>query len=130
MCIGKAALFFDESVEALAACQALCVTCPLFQDCTRYALTHDLEFGIFAGLTPGVRTKIRAGTPYVDWRRGWKNRQRRTPPGKRAKGRGEMPPCVKCESQDRIVRYGRSRESNRQRYLCKTCRATFLGEEL
>jgi hypothetical protein len=129
-CIGKWELFFEESIEALEACQALCLKCPLFQDCTRWALTHDLEFGIFAGLTPGVRAKIHAGTPYVDWRRGWKQRQRRTPKGKRTKGQAEKPPCVHCGCQDKIVRYGRSRESNRQRYLCRICRKTFLGEEL
>lgn len=130
MCMGKWELFFSESVEALEACQSLCLKCPLFQDCTRWALTRDLEFGTFAGLTPGVRVKIRAGTPYYDWRRGWNQRNRRKPPGKRSRGRGEMPPCVNCETPDKVVRYGRSRESNRQRYWCRTCRKTFLGEQL
>ena len=133
MCIGKWELFFDESIEALAACQALCVKCALFQECTRWALTRDLEFGVFAGLTPQVRSRIRlTGEQYYDWRRGW-SRRRRTKnriSGKFSQGRREMPPCVNCGLPDRVVRYGRSRESNRQRYQCRACRKTFLGETL
>jgi|SRR5215831_9827100 len=73
-CIGKRDLFFDDSIEALAACQALCVKCPVFQDCTRWALANydALEFGTFAGLSEQVRRRIAEGVEeYYDWRRNW-----------------------------------------------------------
>jgi len=74
MCIGHRDLFFQESIEALAQCQGLCVKCPLFQDCTRWTLANyeALEFGIFAGLTEQVRARIFYGAEeYYDWRRDW-----------------------------------------------------------
>jgi len=145
-CIGKRDLYFDESIEALAACQAICVTCPVFQACTRWTMQQHrlgkLEFGIFAGLTPHVRDKIVEGKePYYDWRREW-NRRNYVPRiaadvsrraykagrGKRMQAKAEMPLCPFCGVRNRVCRYGRDRD--RQRYRCYTCRLSFLGEEM
>jgi hypothetical protein len=145
-CVGKRDLYFDESIEALAACQAICVICPVFQACTRWAMAQhregNLEFGIFAGLTPHVRDKIVDGkTHYYDWRREWNRRHYvsriaaqssraayKAGRGKRAQAKAEMPLCRFCGQQDRVCRYGRDR--GHQRYRCYACRASFLGEEM
>jgi len=76
-CIGKQHLYFDDSIEALAACQALCASCPLFQPCTRWTLqNYKLQpFGIFAGLTEHVRARIFYGAEeWYDWRTDWRQR--------------------------------------------------------
>ena len=147
MCRGKRDQFFDESIEGLAACQALCVVCPLFRDCTRWTLSQpvrDLEFGIFAGLTPHVRAQIASGkVEYYDWRQDWhryhytkklaaaKSRQiYKTGRGKAVRTRLSMPPCAYCDDPAGVVRYGRARETSQQRYRCRSCRKTFLGERL
>lgn len=145
-CIGKRDLYFDESIEALAACQAICVLCPVFQDCTRWSMEQhrlgNLEFGIFAGLTPHIRDKIVAGQKaYYDWRREWNRhhyvhriaadssrRAYRAGRGKRKQAKAEMPRCVRCDSRERVCRYGR--EGSHQRYRCYACRLSFLGKEL
>lgn len=144
-CIGKRDLYFDESIEALAATQAICVVCTLFEDCTRWAIQQHrlghLEFGIFAGLTPHVRDKIVEGEKaYYDWRRDWNRRHYvprmaagtyrrayRAGQSKRKRAKAEMPLCVRCHSRERVCRYGRERR--RQRYRCYACRLSFLGEE-
>jgi hypothetical protein len=142
-------LYFDDSIEALAACQAICVTCPLFQDCTRWTLANypDLPYGIFAGLSEHVRARINAGaTQYYDWRREWNNRyyngrktqaaQRRllrSGNGKRHRGKADMPPCPHCGQTEHVCRNGRSinvTRPDRQRHRCTDCQKNFVGEEL
>lgn len=142
-------IYFDDTIEALEACQAICVRCPVFRDCTRYSLTHynDLEFGIFAGLTAGVRKRIHEGKEvYYDWRQDWNKRhwaeklaakklreQYRAGERKRAKSKEDMTPCPFCEQQDTVSRNGRqprSMQPDRQRYHCRGCNRNFLGEEL
>jgi hypothetical protein len=142
-------LFFDESIEALAGAQAICVRCPLFQDCTRWALAHydELHYGTFAGLTADVRARIHAGVEqYYDWRRSWNKRyysQRkaqavekrflRAGNGKRRQSKVNMPSCPHCEEIDHVCLNGRSRNitrPDRQRYRCTACKKNFLGEEL
>lgn len=146
MCVGKRDLYFDDSIDALAACQALCFQCPVFQACTRWTLGNyrDLPFGTFAGLNENLRARLAAGTEeYYDWRQGYNRRnhvRRKADEISRAlwkNGRGkssqkklEMPPCVNCGLPDAVSRYGRDRDTNRQRYQCGACRIRFLGEEL
>jgi hypothetical protein len=142
-------LFFDDSIEALAACQAICVTCPVFRDCTRWTLANyqDLPFGIFAGLSEHVRARIHAGTEqYYDWRRDWNRRyysgrkaqaaQRRllrSGEGKRRRSKDTMPPCPHCGQTDHVCLNGRSinaKRPDRQRHRCTDCKKNFLGGEL
>jgi hypothetical protein len=142
-------LYFDDTLEALAATQAICVTCPLFQDCTRWTLANypDLPYGIFAGLNEHVRTRINAGTEqYYDWRQDWNRRYysgrmaqatwkrlRRSGNSKRHQSKATVPPCPYCEQTEHVCHNGRSVNAtrpDRQRYRCTTCKRNFLGEEL
>lgn len=141
-------LYFDDSLEALAACQAICVRCPVFRDCVRFSLRNypDLEVGIFAGLTADVRKRIyQRKEVFYDWRQDWNKRhwterlaakklreQYKAGERKRARSKGDNPPCPFCEQQAPVARNGRQANSvtTRQRYHCKSCNRNFLGEEL
>lgn len=142
-------LYFDDSIEALEACQAICVRCPVFRDCTRWTLSNyeNLEFGTFAGLSEHVRKRIYQGREtYYDWRQDWTRRHwkerlaaKRLREGyragdrKRTRSKGEMPPCPFCEGHDCVFRNGRQARRtlpDAQRYHCRICNKNFLGEEL
>ena len=143
-CIGRHE-YFDDTIEALAVCQSLCVTCPVFQDCTRWTLAnYDRQpYFTFAGMNERVRARINTGEPYYDWRRDWNRRyytrrkaakssrtRYKSGRGKRAQARAEMPPCPICLSHMTVTRYGRDQTTNCQRYHCATCKKTFKGEPL
>lgn len=132
-------LFFGEAIEDLAACQAICVRCPVFRDCTRWTLANydALEFGIFAGLNEHLRERLHAGVEqYYDWRQDWirkyystarAKRLLRAGLGKRAQAKEEMPPCPRCGAES-VVRNGR--QGRYQRYHCHGCNRNFQGERL
>lgn len=137
--------YFDTTIEALAVCQSLCVTCPVFQDCTRWTLeNYDRQpYFTYAGMPEQVRARINAGEPYYDWRREWNKRywtgrktakayrlRSRSGQGKRAQAKAEMPPCPLCLTHLAVTRYGRDQTTNCQRYHCADCRKTFQGESL
>jgi hypothetical protein len=138
--------YFDNSIEALAVCQSLCVNCPVFQDCTRWTLAnYDRQpYFTYAGMSERVRARINAGEPYYDWRRDWNKRHRRytkrradeiyrvryrSGRSKRAQAKAEMPPCPICLNHLTVNRSGRDRDSH-QRYHCTSCKKTFQGEQL
>lgn len=142
-CVGRHE-YFQESLEALEVCQGLCVTCPVFQDCTRWTLAnYDRQpYYIFAGLTQDVRGRIHAGLEsYYDWRKDWHRthltervaaRKLRASyqagERKRAKAKTEMPHCPHCGHQDTVCRNGLQEDrQHRQRYHCRTCDKNFLG---
>jgi predicted RNA-binding Zn-ribbon protein involved in translation (DUF1610 family) len=137
--------FPDEGheIQALADAQAICARCPVFQDCTRWTLANypNLEFGIFAGLTPSVREKLWNGDiDYYDWRQDWAKRwyvthraQLRAKrlleagQGKRAQAKANMPVCPHCGQNSTVCRNGTVR--NKQRYRCTDCNKNFSQEE-
>jgi hypothetical protein len=142
-------VYFDEGIEALATCQSICVRCPVFRDCTRWALANyeNLEYGTFAGLTQDVRRRIYQGKEtYYDWRQEWNRRhwkarlaaktlRERYLAGerKRSLAKTDMPPCPLCDQQDYVSRNGRQThrgQPDRQRYHCRNCNRNFQGEEL
>lgn len=139
-CIGRHE-YFDDTIEALAVCQSLCVTCPVFQDCTRWTLSnYDRDpYFIYAGLTQDVRGRIHAGLEsYYDWRKDWRRthltervaaRKLRASylagERKRAKAKTEMPHCPHCDHQDAVRRNGF--QDGHQRYHCRTCNKAFQG---
>ena len=142
-------LYFDDTIEALAACQAICVRCPVFRDCTRWTLANyeDFPYGIFAGMTEDVRRRIHQSKEvYYDWRQEWNRRHLneriaarklrenyQAGERKRAQAKTEMPLCPFCHQQATVSRNGRQVNlvlSDRQRYHCRTCNRNFLGEEL
>jgi hypothetical protein len=146
MCIDHQDIYFSEKWEDFARCQALCVQCPLFKDCTRWTLANypDLPFGTFAGMHQDLRARIYSGREdYYDWRQDWNRREyvrkvsravnrrnQRQGVSKRARKTEELPPCPLCECSEAVTRWGRDRETNRQLYRCVDCRKQWRGEEL
>lgn len=60
-------LFFLEQYEnqyhgKLAAAREICATCPVVDDCLRFALNNHIQFGIWAGTTPLQRKHMRRNT--------------------------------------------------------------------
>jgi WhiB family redox-sensing transcriptional regulator len=49
--------FLDEHRQAEAA--AICERCPVQAACLEYALEHDERFGIWGGLSPRERARLR-----------------------------------------------------------------------
>jgi WhiB family redox-sensing transcriptional regulator len=37
----------------------ICLGCPVLGECTSYALTHDERYGVWGGLTPAERDRLR-----------------------------------------------------------------------
>jgi len=52
--------FFPQSMTTTAAARAvsLCNSCPVQEDCLRYAMVNDIEYGIWGGLSPRARREI------------------------------------------------------------------------
>lgn len=48
-------LFFSELKSKVAKAKAICDTCPVAKECLDFALSEEIEFGIFGGATPQER---------------------------------------------------------------------------
>lgn len=59
-----AALFFPEHLNAaharvaLELARSICARCHVQRECLAYALEHERNFGVFAGLTPEERRQV------------------------------------------------------------------------
>lgn len=53
-------LFFPEKGEAPRDAKRICEKCPVRIECQEYALQNNELFGIWGGLTPRERRRIRA----------------------------------------------------------------------
>lgn len=56
-------LFFPLGVTArykdqYLAARAICLPCPVRQECLAFALANDVDHGIWAGTTPGERRRL------------------------------------------------------------------------
>ena len=51
--------FFPEKGESNREAKRVCQRCEVKAECLDYALTHDLKFGIWGGLSTQERGKIR-----------------------------------------------------------------------
>lgn len=51
-------LFFSELASKVAKAKAICASCPVASKCLDFALSEDVEFGIFGGLTPSERKEL------------------------------------------------------------------------
>jgi WhiB family redox-sensing transcriptional regulator len=53
-------MFFPESMstEVATAAVATCSRCPVQNECARYAIINEIEYGIYGGLTPRARREI------------------------------------------------------------------------
>jgi len=52
--------FFPESMTTVAAARAVsvCNRCPVQEQCARYAMVNEIEYGIWGGLSPRARREI------------------------------------------------------------------------
>lgn len=51
-------IMFSELASKVARAKAICATCPVSQKCLAFALTENIEFGIFGGMTPDERKEL------------------------------------------------------------------------
>jgi len=54
--------FFPEKGGSSAAARAVCQRCPVTGDCLRWALDHNIQFGVWGGLTDRARRRMRRST--------------------------------------------------------------------
>jgi WhiB family transcriptional regulator, redox-sensing transcriptional regulator len=52
-------LMFDPKRSAQRRALALCQGCPVRQACLDYALFYDEPFGVWGGMTPGERARLK-----------------------------------------------------------------------
>lgn len=58
-------LWFPEKGGSTRDAKAICRTCPAMERCLAYALEHGLRFGIFGGLSPLERRKLKKSATEV-----------------------------------------------------------------
>ncbi len=61
-CVGvDADLFFPvgEELEKIAAAKSVCATCPVRDDCLQYSIATNQTEGVWGGLTPAERRRLR-----------------------------------------------------------------------
>ena len=51
--------FFPEKGGSTREAKRVCLTCDVRDECLEYALQHDERFGIWGGLSPNERRKVR-----------------------------------------------------------------------
>ena len=51
-------LFFSESPKRIALAKSMCAQCPITNRCLEFALSEEIEFGIFGGTTPQERKAL------------------------------------------------------------------------
>jgi WhiB family redox-sensing transcriptional regulator len=52
-------LFFPISDEAAGPAKSICASCPVRDDCLEWALSSRQEDGVFGGMTPSERRRLR-----------------------------------------------------------------------
>lgn len=55
-CHGMWEIFDNPRRKAEA--KAICATCPVINDCLRFAIENDFDFGIYGGFTPDQRKNL------------------------------------------------------------------------
>lgn len=59
-CKGEdASVFFFEDTAPNHKARRLCINCPVRIDCLEYAVEHEKDFGVWAGVTARVRLTLR-----------------------------------------------------------------------
>jgi WhiB family redox-sensing transcriptional regulator len=52
-------LFFPETGESAAPARSICRACPVAVECLEYAQVHAKKYGIYAGMGPKQRKRLR-----------------------------------------------------------------------
>jgi WhiB family redox-sensing transcriptional regulator len=47
-----------EDIKSLKVAKAICHECPVEEECLRYALRHEMEWGVWGGLSAKERRRI------------------------------------------------------------------------
>lgn len=55
--------FFPGSGESSRRAKAVCLNCPVTEECLAYALREDIPFGIWGGLSRGERRRMLRARP-------------------------------------------------------------------
>lgn len=53
------AFFNDGKGVSYARAKAICAACPVVQDCGEYAIRNGIEDGVYGGLSPNERARMR-----------------------------------------------------------------------
>jgi hypothetical protein len=65
-CKGADPLVMDgETIPNILAAREICAECPVRALCQDWAVWHE-PAGVWAGMTPGERSKLRGGKPIID----------------------------------------------------------------
>lgn len=51
--------FFPEKGDSVTAAKRVCKACPVAVECLEFAQAHAKKFGVYAGLTPKQRKRLR-----------------------------------------------------------------------
>jgi WhiB family redox-sensing transcriptional regulator len=51
--------FFPETGQSLQPAKRICMTCPVREQCLRYALENDERFGVWGGLSIAQRARLK-----------------------------------------------------------------------
>lgn len=55
------ALFFPDDSDLALEAKAICLQCPVIDECREYALKHDERHGIWGGLSEEERSRMKTG---------------------------------------------------------------------
>lgn len=58
-CRGKTNEFFLEGGKSIKDAVAVCAACPVREDCLCYALRNEERFGVWGGLSPQQRQRLK-----------------------------------------------------------------------
>ncbi len=65
-CLGEdTETFFSEDPALIARAKAICLVCPVLQQCAEWAIRHE-AYGVFGGLSPKERAFMRGGATAID----------------------------------------------------------------
>lgn len=59
-------LFFPDRGVSSSVAKAICKECPVKQECLDFALTHNIDFGIWGGTSARQRGKMRGTRRYFN----------------------------------------------------------------
>lgn len=110
-------VFFPDERQSDATAKNICQPCPARQECLDWALTYREPHGVWGGLSPGERARLRPGRPVPA------SLSRRVPPRKKpinhgtaggyaAHHRRHEPMCQPCRDAHQAAKPRRRRAAS------------------
>ena len=119
-CIGKTRLFFSERPQLIQRAKDTCESCPIRQDCLRWALEHREAYGVWGGTDYNERRLLAVSLGYdppsrdepehgteADW--AWHRRQKQTNPEHQT-----CDPCLEAYNREVRARMSKYRKKKRR----------------